>query len=263
MISKQFEFVDTNIVFDAIYQRKPFYDIFIKNLREKFLLKELCVTFSTVVEAQNLATKSAEFLSKMMHESVMACDWDNLNANEKDQIIKGLKENLEKNEEVKESNITNFITDALNLIAQPIQNLNKKEIILTLCPHLTYFYTRNLQEKISEHFCIPPVDGSHINYNGLLSTLKTLNNECLAFKLNENQDFDILSDLILLVNVGARYINNLTQDFDAIKFYSRDRNFIKNFNGFKAYVNNKDKKEKYVYMINTSLDKIEITNLLD
>ena len=258
MILVDGDFVDTNIVFDAIYPTRPLYSNFRKIFGNLFLLKKLCVTLSTDTEAQIIATKSAEFLSAEIYNVIRPIDWDSLNVNIKEEKIKEIKNNLKSNEDIKKKDLMIFVESALKTITPNLLSFNKKDIIEELCPHLHYYYTRDLQREISEHFSIPPADGNHPKYNILIETIKKSNELCNAFKHNENQDFDILSDLILLVEVGARYIINITQDFNKINFYSRDNDFKKNFDQFKAYFSNKNKNENEMLIVD-ALNKITVS----
>lgn len=252
-------FIDTNIVFDAIYTTRPLYSNFRKTFGNSFLLKKLCITLSTDTEVHIIATKSIELLSTEIYNVIRPLDWDSLDADAKDKVIKEIQNNLEANKEVKKKDLMIFVVGALKTMTSYLQSFNKTEIIMTLCPNLLYYYTRELQKEISEHFGIPPADGSHANYNSLKSTIKKSNESCIAFELTENQDFDILSDLILLVELGARYVDNVTQDFDIIDFYSRDGDFKKNFDEFKVYFSNKNEKDKDEMLIADALGKIVIS----
>ena len=251
------KFIDTNIIFDALYAARPLYSNFHRIFGTEFLLHQLNVTISTSTEAHGIATRSAGILSLELYNSIRPLDWDNLKADEKEATLKELRKNLEANEDIKNKKLTVFVVDALKVITPNLLNLSKNEIILTLCPHLHYHYTRALQLNIAEHFNQPPADGSHDKYNSLITTLKDANDDCKAFKLNENQDFNILSDLVLLIKVGARYANNITKKFDVIRFYSRDRSFKDNFDKFKVCMDIKSKNDEKMQILD-ALIKIEM-----
>ena len=235
------EFLDTNIVFDAIYTTRPLYQNFHKTFSSVFLLKKLCITISIDTEVQIIATDSVNFLVKELYNTIRPTDWDNLATQKKDELIKAMSKNLEADSEVKRKKRGLFVQDALKAITAQLQSLTKSEIITVLCPNLHYLYTRELQRQIFEHFSIPPVDGSHPDHKNLSDVIKDSNQKCKAFTTKENQDFYILTDLVLLVAIGARWINNMTQDFDSISFYSRDGDFRGNFDKFKEYFNKIDK----------------------
>lgn len=253
------EFIDTNIVFDALYSSRPLYSNFHGKLGTEFLLHQLNVTISTSTEAHVKATQSTGLLSLELYNSIRPLDWDNLKTDEKEAALKELRKNLEANEDIKNKKLTVFVVDALKVINTNLLNLSKKEIINVLCPHLHYYYTRTLQLNIAEHFNQPPADGSHNKYSNLVTALKDANNNCKAFRLDENQDFDILSDLVLLIKVGARLANNTTKDFNFITFYSRDKGFRDNFDEFKVYLDDSKSKNDEELQISDALTKIEMS----
>lgn len=251
------KFIDTNIVFDALYSARPLHSNFYSNFVTEFLLHKLNITESTRIEAHIIATRSARCLSLELYNSIRPLDWDNLKADEKEAVLKKLYKNLEVNEDIKNKGLTAFVLNALKVITPNVLNLSKNEIISTLCPHLVYHYTRTLQLNIAEHFNQPPVDRSHEKYNILVTAIKNVNDNCKAFKLKENQDFDILSDLVLLIKVGARYVNTKTEEFDFIAFYSSDKKFKVNFNEFKVCLNSKSKNDEEAQILD-ALTKIEM-----
>ena len=251
------KFVDTNIVFDSIYSARPLHSNFYSSLSTEFFLRQLNITESTRIETHRIAMCSAGYLSLELYNSIRPLDWDNLKADEKESVLKKINKNLGVDEGIRNKGLTIFVIEALKVITPNLLNLSKSEIILTLCPHLSYHYTRALQLDIAEHFDQPPVDRGHDKYNSLITTLKDANDNCKAFKLNENQDFDILSDLVLLIRVGARYSNTKTKEFGLIKFYSRDKKFKDNFNEFKVYLDNKVKNEEEIQILD-ALGKIEM-----
>lgn len=251
------KFIDTNIVFDAIYSARPLHSNFYSNLSNEFLLRQLNITDSTRIETHDIATRSAGYLSLELYNLIRPLDWDNLKTDEKEAALKKSYKDLEANEEIKNNGLTIFVVEALKAITPNILNLSKNEIILTLCPHLSYYYIRTLQLNIAEHFNQPPVDNGNKEHNILMTKLKDVNDSCKAFKLNENQDFDILSDLVLLIKVGARYANTKTKKFDFIIFYSRDKNFKDNFNELKTCLDSKNKDDKEI-QISDALTKIDM-----
>ena len=252
------EFLDTNIMFDAIYSTRPLNNKFLQTFSTTYLLKKLAITVSVDTEAQIIATESVNFLVKAIYNTIRPIDWDNLTSTKKDEIIKEIGKNLETDEEVRTANRVTFVQDALKAITSQLQNLTKNEIVSTLCPHFHYFYTREMQRQIFEHFIIPPVDGSHPSHKNLLDMIKAANRSCNAFIMKENQDFDILSDLALLIAVGARYSNNLTQNFDTINFYSRDKKFEDNFTELKSHFNGNSHKNSEETIVDAALKNINM-----
>ena len=252
------EFLDTNILFDAVYTVRPLYQKFHKKFDPIYLLKQLSITVSVDTEVQKIATESINFLINGLYNTIKPLGWDDLSASEKDNVLKILNKEIEANQEIKDANRTLFVQDALKLIAPQLQNLSKEDIIEQLCPNLHYTYTRDLQGKIFEHFSIPPVDGAHPSHKDFLDVIKRANKNCKAFEMKENQDFDILTDLILLISVGAKYANNLTQDFDNINFYSRDTRFEKNFNEFKKHFDSNTNRNSNENFIKDAIDNINV-----
>jgi hypothetical protein len=216
----------------------------------------LNITLSTDTEVQLIATESAQFLSSAIYNAIRPIDWDNLSTEKKEIVIKEIRKNLETDTEVKRKKRETFVLDSLKEITLQLQIASKSEIIGILCPNLNYIYTRELQGKIMIRFNISPADGSNRDFNDLITTIKDMNISSKAFKQKENQDFDILADLLMLISVGARYTNNFTQKFDAIKFYSRDDKFKDNLDEFKKHLVSKNKKTMYEERIGDSVNKI-------
>lgn len=249
-------FLDTNILFDALYPTRILYSSFHKAYESDYLLKLMSVTITTDTEAQLIATESAQILTLALYNKIRSIDWNELTPDEKDAELKKFRKALEVDPEIKRKKRTTFVVDALKIISLQLQNLSKDEILNNLCPNLPYVYTRELQGKISEHFTIPPTDGSFLNYNELIAAFKEANKQCGAFKLKENQDMDILLDLVLLIRVGARYFNNTTVNYDAINFYSKDDAFKDNFEKIKSHLDKKPKKTKHEEDIADSFQKL-------
>lgn len=257
--SMEGEFLDTNILFDGIYPTRALHQNFHKTFSSAYLLKSLYITISVDTEAQIIATESVNFLVPAIYNAVRAVNWDGLSAQQKDALIKQIDKLLEGSPAVKAKNRTTFVHDAIKAITPQLQTLTKSEIITRLCPNLHYMYTRNLQGRISEHFVLPPVDGTHRNYKGLYDAIKDANRACGAFTLKEDHDFDILSDLTLLASFGARYANNITQSFDRINFYSRDDGFDINFKEFKEHFTSNPNKTPIEASVEGALGSITLT----
>lgn len=249
-------FLDTNIVFDALYPSRTFYSNFHKAFQSDYLLRLLSVTITTDTEVQLIATESAQFLTKALYNKISPLDWDTLQPDEKDAELKELRKTLEADPDIKLKKRTTFVVDALKTINLQLQTMNKDEILTNLCPNMPYVYTRELQGRIFEHFTIPPADGSVSNYNKLIEAYKEANKQSKAFKLKENQDMDILLELTLLIQVGARWLNNNTIDYDAINFYSKDDDFKTNFEEIKSHLDSKPKKTQHEEDILDSFQKL-------
>ncbi len=252
------EFLDTNVLFDAVYTARPLYQKFHTRFGSIYLLKQLSITVSVGTEAQRIATESINFLVNRLYNMIKPLEWDELSASEKSNAIKTLNKEIDADQEIKDANRTIFVQDVLKLIALQLQNLTKKEIIEQLCPNLHYTYTRDLQGKIFEHFNMPPVDRSHPNHKNFLDVIKRANKTCKAFEMKDNQDFDILTDITLLISVGAKYDNNFTQDFNSINFYSRDTRFENNFKEFKKHFDSNTNRNSNEDSIKEAIDNINM-----
>lgn len=123
------EFLDTNIVFDAFYTaRQPFSSMFHKKFEVQFLLKQLYITVTTSIELQNIAVESAQLLVIELYNKIRPLDWDNLDTDDKNGIIKEIHNNLNENSEIIKKNRKFFVLSALKEVASQLQNLNKKEM---------------------------------------------------------------------------------------------------------------------------------------
>lgn len=249
-------FIDTNIVFDALYSTRPLYQNFHKELGQESRFKMLYVTISVVREVHIIATESGQILSRILHNEINSVDWDGLSPQGREDVLKMIQKKLDDDTEVKVKKRRLFVLDAIRLLTPQLITSNKDEIVKHICPHLHYLYLRDIQDKIASRFSIPPVNGGHADFDNLITAIKDTNQKSNAFNLGDSQDFDIASDLIMLVSVGARYANALYEDFYLISFYTRDNGFISNFNAFSTHVSGKIKKTKYEDKIVESVNKI-------
>jgi len=258
-VSKAY-FLDTNIVFDAIYPNRPRHPDF-KNFYANFPQFSIGITNPVASEFNTIAARSAELLAKYLHNLIMDNDWDKLDISKREALLKntrdGLVNYLITN---KEENKKEFVLDAFKAIIQQLINTNKKEM-LELLPYLPDDYLRQQQQKVNERFVITPTNTDCLYYNKWKDTIKSLNNEIEAFKDKENQDYEIFCDIILLKHCGAKYPNKSTAYFEHITFYSNDTKFIKNAEELKEYINKKDNKSSEEEHLRTALDKIEIKSI--
>jgi len=255
-ISKAY-FLDTNIVFDAIYPNRPRHLDFNK-FYANFHPFSIGITNPVAIEFNTIAARSAELLAEYLHNLIMDNDWDKLDISKREALLKNTRDELVNYVITnKEENKKEFVLDAFKAIIQQLINTNKKEM-LDLLPYLPDDYLRQQQEKINERFVITPTNTDCLSYNKWKNAIKSLNNEIEAFKEKENQDYEIFCDIILLKHCGAKYPNKSTADFERITFYSNDTNFIKNAEKLKEYINKKDNKSFEEEDIRTTLDKIEI-----
>ena len=258
-VSKAY-FLDTNIVFDAIYPNRPRHPDF-KNFYANFPQFSIGITNPVASEFNTIAARSAELLAKYLHNLIMDNDWDKLDISKRGALLKNTRDELVNYVITnKEENKKEFVLDAFEAITSQLINSNKKEI-LDLLPYLPEDYLRQQQKEVKNRFIITPTDTSCSSYNKWKNAIKSLNNEVEAFKEKENQDYEIFCDIILLKRCGARYPDMSTASFERITFYSNDTKFIKNAEKLKEYINKKDNKSFEEEAIRTALDKIEIKNL--
>ncbi len=159
--------------------------------------------------------------------------------------------------EISEMNRTLFVIEALKLLTPQLQTSNKNEIINLICPQLPYIYLRNLQIKINSNFIIPPVDNTYKNYTAILETIKQINKSSNIFKKKQDHDFDIFSDMIMLIIAGARFLDGHMITFDSIRFLCNDGKFRKNITDFSGYLNNSTTKKTHEKTIENTITQID------
>ncbi len=254
-----FKFFDTNIVLDSLYPKREFFSKFQKQFHDEFLLKRLCITSTVDIEIFKVSHREMEFLIQEIYNSIRPIDWDSLDADGRDEVIKKMKENLKKS--IKSTDNLPFVLGALDLETKLILTLTKEEIIENICPNFPYLFNRNLKINVSNHFLITPIDGDNMDKSEKLkSTIKDINTQYNLFKPKQSKDFNILSELIMLLEYGARFSNNETLSLDLINFYSRDEPFIKNINNFTNKVKEKSNKNNNELLIEEALAKIIAKN---
>lgn len=248
-------FLDTNILFDAIYPTRALYTNYHKFFDSRFKSKELCIVTPVDVEACKIATESVELLARIVRNEIVNKQWDGLNAKQRDAILNGIKGTINSDSEVKKLNRTFNVTDAFNRIRTRLLVLMENEIY-ELCHHLTYLYLRDLQEQISILFTITPPDGIHVDYNNCKKEITQLNQNSGAFSPKNDQDFDICSDMTLVLIVGVRFFNNYTTNFNYIEFYCRDDGSLTNFSKLKAHVTAKASKNNNEIKIEDAFNRL-------
>lgn len=232
-------FLDTNILFDAIYDTRPLYKKYHDYFDPRFGQRQIAIVTSVDTEANKVVAESAGILSRIIRNAVISNDWGSIDTKEKDKIIKQIKEDIKSDQEVKTKNRSFGVTDAFNKVQNRLLSLTVEEIS-EMCDGLVYATTRHLQERISLIFVIVPVDAGTSNYKLYNERIKKFDSESKAFGRKNDKDFGILSEMMMLIIVGARFFNNFTLNFDNINFYTRDvskpDSFLKNFEVLKTHI---------------------------
>lgn len=230
-------FIDTNVLFDAICPKRRFHSNFQKF--RSVLNKQLSVLNVTNIEAMEISTKSSQLFVKIFRNFMKDKDWDNLGTKKKEELLDELEDKIINDKELREEeNKTDFIIDAFNDIKNDLLSFQKESEMFDLCNNFLNLYTRFQQERVNSNFNIFAPDSSNENYNLCKSELNSLNDKSNSFKKTEDKDFDMWSDLIVLLIVGNRDINNIITSFTEIIFYSNDDKFSKNTSKFREYLEN-------------------------
>jgi hypothetical protein len=249
-------FLDTNIVFDAIYENRPFYQTFQK-FYSKFLPFNIGVTLPVMQEVHKIAARSAMLLVEHLHNEINTNNWDNLTIKDKERLLNSIRDNLAGDQRIDAvENKKIFVLDAFKAISQQLISSSKDEII-NLLPDLPDDYTKLLQQMIVSRFVITPVDSDHPLFNDFQTLIKLLNEGSNAFKDGENGDYEIFSNITLLILCGAKYSNWNTTSFTDINFYCNDRRFIINIKEINDYIKSKARKSVDEEKIEIALSKIK------
>ena len=261
-------FLDTGILLDAIYLGRPNHKRYETWKRKSDFGCKLQIGSMVVDEALQLAEEATQWIILPLRNRIKNEDWDNLEREDKIRILDEVLEEIRKDEDIADRK-REFVLNLYELSKVVIQWAKKEaiysdeesELFNALFRDLQGNYTAKVRELVAVAFGTPTFadtinDERYQKYN---KELFTINVKADVFKQKESYDFKILSEIMSILEFGAKYDAERSEPVDSIAFYHKDNKFKKNFEKLKEHLNKANIPEELSPSLKQNINAITFT----